>query len=206
MRRIINSTYISLDGVVEQPRRWPTIERPNDERSYTIQNDLLQVCDAVLGCRTYEGFAPVWPTRTSDPVSDRMNAMPKYVVSTTLTDPDWANTVIATDVPEAITKLKAQAGKHIVQYGFGAVSTLLMQHGLLERAAALDPSAVRQQRHGRGRLDPEKPTDAVRAHRLDGPAQGHGDPQLPRRLTTPQHCALKGAKYGEDSQLDLHQP
>jgi dihydrofolate reductase len=93
MRRIINSTYISLDGVVEQPHRWPTIERPNDERSYTAQNDLLQVCDAVLmGCRTYEGFAPVWPTRTGDPVSDRMNAMPKYVVSTTLTDPDWGNT------------------------------------------------------------------------------------------------------------------
>jgi dihydrofolate reductase len=134
MRRIINSTYISLDGVVEQPHLWPTIERPKDERSYTIQNDLLQACDVVLmGRRTYDGFAPVWPTRSGDPVSDRMNAMPKYVVSTTLRDPEWENTtVIATDVPEAVSKLKAEAGKDIVQYGFGAVSTLLMQHGLLD--------------------------------------------------------------------------
>jgi dihydrofolate reductase len=59
--------------------------------------------------------------------------MPKYVVSTTLTDPDWANTsVISTDVAERIAELKAQQGKDIVQYGFGAVSTLLMHHGLLD--------------------------------------------------------------------------
>src|SRR5690348_9906868 len=116
MRGIINSTYISLDGVVEQPHLWPTIERPNDERSYTIQNDLLQACDAVLmGRRTYEGFAPVWPTRSGDPVSDRMNAMRKYVVSTTLKDPGWANTrVIANDVPDAISTLKSQPGRDIV--------------------------------------------------------------------------------------------
>jgi dihydrofolate reductase len=97
-------------------------------------SDRLQACDAVLmGRRTYEGFAPVWPTRRGDPASDRMNAMPKYVVSTTLKDPEWANTtVIAADVPKAISKLKAEAGKDIVQYGFGAVSTLLIQHGLLD--------------------------------------------------------------------------
>jgi dihydrofolate reductase len=62
-----------------------------------------------------------------------MNTMPQYVVSTTLKDPEWTNTmVIFTDVPEAITKLKAEAGKDIVQYDFGAISTLLMQRGLLD--------------------------------------------------------------------------
>jgi hypothetical protein len=56
MRKIINSTYISLDGVVEQPHEWPTIERPTDERGDQIQT----ACDAVLmGRRTYDGFAPV---------------------------------------------------------------------------------------------------------------------------------------------------
>jgi dihydrofolate reductase len=134
MRRIINSTYISLDGVVEQPHLWPSIERPSDERGGQIQTDLLLACDAVLmGRRTYEGFAPVWQTRSGDPYSDRINTMPKYVVSTTLHDPDWANTtVISSDVAERIRELKAQAGQDIVQYGFGAVSTLLMQHGLLD--------------------------------------------------------------------------
>jgi dihydrofolate reductase len=134
MGRIINSTYISLDGVVEQPHEWPTIERPSDERGGQIQTSLLLACDAVLmGRRTYEGFAPVWQTRSGDPASDRINSMPKYVVSTTLKDPDWANTtVISHDVAERIRELRARPGRDIVQYGFGAVSTLLMEHGLLD--------------------------------------------------------------------------
>jgi dihydrofolate reductase len=133
-RKIINSTYISLDGAVEQPHLWPTIERPPDERGGQIQTDLLLACDAVLmGRRTYEGFAPVWQSRSGDPFSDRINTMPKYVVSTTLKDPDWANTtVISSDVAERIRDIKAESGQDIVQYGFGSVSTLLMEHGLLD--------------------------------------------------------------------------
>jgi dihydrofolate reductase len=128
MRKIINSTYISLDGVVELPHEWPTIERPSDERGGQVQTDLLMACDAVLmGRRTYEGFAPVWQSRSGDPFSDRINTMPKYVVSTKLTDPEWANTtVISSDVAERIGQLKEEPGQDIVQYGFGAVSTLLM--------------------------------------------------------------------------------
>jgi dihydrofolate reductase len=62
-----------------------------------------------------------------------MNTMAKVVVSTTLEDPDWANTtVISGDVAGAIRELKAQPGQDIVQYGFGAVSTLLMEHKLLD--------------------------------------------------------------------------
>jgi dihydrofolate reductase len=134
MRKIINSTYISLDGVVEQPHMWPSIERPSGGRGDEIQTTLLSACDAVLmGRRTYESFAPAWQPRSGDPLSDRMNALPKYVVSTTLTDPDWANTtVISADVAERIGELKAEPGQDIVQYGFGAVSTLLMENGLLD--------------------------------------------------------------------------
>jgi dihydrofolate reductase len=134
MRKLINSTYISLDGVVEGPHLWPSSGRPSDERSGQIQNDLIQSCDAVLmGRRTYDGFAPVWPTRSGDPVSDRINTIPKYVVSTTLTDPEWHNThVISGDVVGEITRLKQADGMDIVQYGFGVVSRLLLEHGLLD--------------------------------------------------------------------------
>ena len=134
MRKIINSTYISLDGVVEQPHMWPSIERPSDGRGDEIQTSLLSACDAVLmGRRTYESFAPAWQARSGDPLSDRMNALPKYVVSTTLTNPDWANTtVISSDVAERIRELKEEPGQDIVQYGFGAVSTLMMENGLLD--------------------------------------------------------------------------
>jgi dihydrofolate reductase len=93
MRKIINSTYISLDGVIEGPHLWPSLGRDGDDRAGQIQTDLLLSCDAVLmGRRTYDGFAPVWPTRSGDPYSDRI----------------------------------------IVQYGYGAVSRLMLEHGLLD--------------------------------------------------------------------------
>jgi dihydrofolate reductase len=134
MAKIINSTYITLDGVVEGPHLWPSLNRPGDERSVGIQTDLLLSCDALLmGRHTYDGFAPVWPTRSGDPYSDHINTMPKYVVSTTLTDPDWANTqVIDGDVAGRVRALKEEYDKDIVQYGFGSVSRLLLEHGLLD--------------------------------------------------------------------------
>jgi dihydrofolate reductase len=116
VRKIINCTFISLDGVVERPNEWPTVERPANGQSGQMHVDLIEACDAVLmGRHTYDGFAAAWPTRSGDPFSDRINTIPKYVVSTTLTDPEWANTtVIATDVPQAVAKLKAEPGQDIV--------------------------------------------------------------------------------------------
>ena len=132
MKRIINSTYISLDGVIENPQDWPGL--PDDGTFGRIQSELLFACDAVLmGRRTYEGFAPVWTARSGDPLSDRINSMSKYVVSTTLTDPKWTNTtVIADDVVAEVTKLKQEPGQDIVQYGFGQLSYALLAHGLLD--------------------------------------------------------------------------
>lgn len=133
MRKIINSTYISLDGVIENPQNWPSLGSFADDGS-KIQTDLLFACDAVLmGRRTYEGFAPVWSGRSGDPFTDRINAMPKYVVSTTLNDPDWSNTsVIGDDVLGAVAQLKDEPGQDIVQYGFGRLSYALMSAGLLD--------------------------------------------------------------------------
>lgn len=133
MRRIINSTYISLDGVIENPQHWPSSD-VEDDTGYTIQRDLLFACDAVLmGRRTYEGFAPVWTTRSGDEYSDRINSMAKFVVSSTLREPEWTNTtVIAGDPVAEITRLKAEPGMDIVQYGFGRLSYTLMEHGLLD--------------------------------------------------------------------------
>jgi dihydrofolate reductase len=86
VRKIINSTYISLDGVIEAPHEWLPTEA-SDPAADRIQTELLLSCDAVvMGRRTYEGFAPVWPTRSGDPLSDRINTMPKYVVSSKLKD------------------------------------------------------------------------------------------------------------------------
>jgi len=131
MRRIINSTYITLDGVVEAPHLWPSLGRGSDPRADDIQGELLFACDAMLmGRHTYEGFAPAWSARSGDPLSDQFNTMPKYVVSTTLTNPEWNNTTVIS--ADEIERLKAADGKPIVQYGFGPVTRLLLQRGLLD--------------------------------------------------------------------------
>jgi dihydrofolate reductase len=92
MRELINSTYITLDGVIQNPQDWPSLGSFS-ERGDEIQTDLLLSCDLqIMGRKTYEAFAPAWPTRSGDPLSDRMNAMPKYVFSTRVTDPAWENT------------------------------------------------------------------------------------------------------------------
>jgi dihydrofolate reductase len=133
MRKIINSTYISLDGVIERPHEWPSVGGRGTQGD-EIQTELLLRCDAlIMGRRTYEGFAPVWPTRSGDPYSDHINAMHKYVVSSKLTDPGWNNTsVISADPVAEIKRLKEAPGKDIVQYGFGQLSFTMMEHGLLD--------------------------------------------------------------------------
>jgi dihydrofolate reductase len=135
MRHLINSTYITLDGVIEGPHRWPSLEAGTSGEADKIQTDLLETCDIVLmGRRTYDVFAPAWSARSGDPLSDRINTMRKVVVSTTLTDPQWANTeVIAGDVVARVRDLKEEDGGHIVQYGFGDVSRLLLDNGLFDQ-------------------------------------------------------------------------
>jgi dihydrofolate reductase len=133
MRKIINSTYITLDGVIEKPHTWPSPGGFSQEGN-AVQSELLLACDAVLmGRRTYDLFAPVWSTRSGDTLSDRMNSLPKYVVSSTLKDPEWNNSrVIGGDLVAEITRLKQEPGQDIVQYGFGSVSHALLSHGLLD--------------------------------------------------------------------------
>jgi dihydrofolate reductase len=134
MRRIINSTYISLDGVIRNPQDWPTNGIEPDGVGGTVQMDLLFQCDAVLmGGATYPSMASAWMARSGDPYSDRINVMTKYVVSSTLRDPEWTNTtVIADNAVEEIRRLKNEPGKDIVQYGFGSVSYALLEAGLLD--------------------------------------------------------------------------
>jgi dihydrofolate reductase len=133
VRRIVNSTYITLDGIIANPQDWPSSD-VKDNTGNVIQTELLFACDAVLmGRHTYESFAAVWPTRSGDPFSDRINSMSKYVVSSTLRDPSWQNTTVIHGDPVAeIAQLKQRPGKDIVQYGFGRLSYALMHHGLLD--------------------------------------------------------------------------
>jgi dihydrofolate reductase len=135
MRQLINSAFVTLDGAVENPHLWPPLKGTSSGEGDRLQTELLESCDIVLmGRRTYESFAPAWSARSGDPYSDRINTMRKIVVSTTLTDPEWANTeVIADDVVTRIRDLKGEDGGHIVQYGFGDLSRLLLENNLFDQ-------------------------------------------------------------------------
>jgi dihydrofolate reductase len=131
MRRIVNSTYVSLDGVIEHLEKWHFDYL--DEDANALVWDQLSASDAVLmGRRSYEGHAEVWPGRT-DAFADKINAMEKYVVSTTMSRAEWNNTtVINGDLVEQVTKLKRKPGKGILMWGFGSVAETLLEHGLLD--------------------------------------------------------------------------
>ncbi|MEH0986030.1 dihydrofolate reductase family protein [Micromonospora sp. CPCC 205556] len=134
MRRIINSTYLTLDGVIENPA-W-TMPYFDDEAA-AFAGEQTDAADALLmGRRTYDGFAAAWPNMDeSDPTTGAayFNNVKKYVASTTLTDPEWNNTeVLRGDLIEEVTKLKAGDGKNILMYGYGVVTHALVNAGLVD--------------------------------------------------------------------------
>ena len=131
MRRIINSTYVSLDGVIEHPEQWQFDYL--DDATNKFESDQLFASDALLmGRRTYQSFAEAWPSQTG-PFADKINTMPKYVASTTLQQADWPDTTIINgDLVQEVTKLKQQPGNDILMYGFGPVAQTLLAHGLLD--------------------------------------------------------------------------
>jgi dihydrofolate reductase len=128
--------FISLDGVVEDPggaedykhSGWSfQIDRGEDGNAFKLEESMGS--DALLlGRITYEGFAEAWPTREGE-FADKFNTMPKYVVSSTLENPEWNNTtVLDGDLAKGVAALKEQYDGDIVVHG----SAQLVQ-GLLER-------------------------------------------------------------------------
>ena len=134
MRKLINSTYITLDGVIENPM-W-TMPYFAEEAA-EVAGGITGAADAmIMGRETYEGFAATWPNvDENDPNTGAafFNNVKKWVASTTLTNPEWNNTeVIEGDVVEAVKALKAQDGGDIVQYGYGSLTTTLIKAGLVD--------------------------------------------------------------------------
>lgn len=131
MGKIVNSTFISLDGVINHMDAWHFDFIDGEADAFAGQQ--LRDSDMLLmGRNTYEIYASAWPGREGD-YADRINAMPKYVASTTLQSPQWANTTVLTgDLAEEVAKLKQDTERNILMHGYGPVAKTLVRHGLLD--------------------------------------------------------------------------
>ncbi len=147
MRKLIVSEFLTLDGVMQAPGD------PNEDRSGGFDQGGWQLAyfddifgdfvmggfatagGFLLGRLTYENFAAFWPNQPADdPVAGPMNAMQKYVVSSSLSEPlAWQNsTLIRTDVADAVRKLKAQDGKDLLVIGSGELVQSLIRDNLVD--------------------------------------------------------------------------
>ena len=143
MGKLVVTEFISLDGVIEAPggasdfkhAGW-TFKFNRGPEGDKFKYDELMASDAqLLGRITYEGFAAAWPTIDAGDFGEKMNTMPKYVVSTTLSDKDatWTNsTVIRSDVPAQIAQLKQKVKGDILVAGSGRLVQTLADHDLVD--------------------------------------------------------------------------
>ena len=147
MRKIIESTLVSLDGVIENPHIWATEYFDSEAERHALE--LLSTSDAMLmGRRTYEFFAAAFPHQTGK-YGARINTIRKYVFSNTLKRADWSNsTIVSGDVVAEAAKLKEQEGGDLVIYGHGLLGHTLLEHHLLDELKLwIHPCFV-----GRGKL------------------------------------------------------
>ncbi len=134
MGKLIESTFVTLDGTIDAPHEWSAPYWDDEHAAYAA--DLLSAADALLlGRETYESFAQAWPTRPAgDPYTDRINALPKHVASTTLAQRDltWNAELLDADPVEGVRALKAKTGGTLLKFGTGAFSRTLLDHGLVD--------------------------------------------------------------------------
>jgi dihydrofolate reductase len=141
MGRIVVTEFVSLDGVMEDPGGsedfehggWSfEFERGEEGDRFKLEETTASEA-LLLGRVTYEGFAEAWPSRSGE-FADKFNGMPKYVVSSTLTDPEWSNsTVLDGDVVEAVSKLREEGPEgDIVVHGSAQLAQALLENGLVD--------------------------------------------------------------------------
>jgi dihydrofolate reductase len=153
MRRLIESTHVSLGGEIGSPQDWAFPYLNDEHKDYATR--LLFAADALLlGRLTYEGLSAAYPAMTDGETGvanefiERMNGIPKFVASTTLRQATWNSTVIEGDVASFVADLKQQPGGDIVKYGNGVLDAALMEHGLIDEFHLLvTPVAVGRGQH-----------------------------------------------------------
>jgi dihydrofolate reductase len=140
MGKIVVTEFVSLDGVMEAPgggeqykhQGWTfEVDRGAEGDKFKLE-ETISAEALLLGRTTYEGFAAAWPSMEGE-FADKFNAMPKYVISSTLSDPQWNNsTVLSGDVVEQVTTLKQRIDGEIVVHGSAQLAQALLEHDLVD--------------------------------------------------------------------------
>jgi len=140
MGRIVLSDNVSLDGVIQDPAGdegfsrggWVGLIKDRPELAALALDEAVGSAAFLMGRRTYEWFAARWPSRTGE-LADRLNDMPKYVVSSTLAQPTWTNsTVLAGELIRAVSELKSEIGGDIVVPASARIARTLLEHDLVD--------------------------------------------------------------------------
>src|SRR5262245_27195631 len=142
MGKIVFSENVSLDGVVQDPSGDEGLrvggwigrvgDRGREEAAKILLLEALGAEALLFGRRSYEFFAARWPSRSGE-LADKLNSLPKYVVSSTLEDPDWNNSIVLNgDVVDEVSKLKRELGGEIVVYASFQLLRTLMEHDLVD--------------------------------------------------------------------------
>jgi dihydrofolate reductase len=139
MARIVITEFVSLDGVMEGPAgdddyvrgAWSFEYDRGDEGNQFKSDETMEADGLLLGRRTYEGFAAAWPERGGE-FADKFNSMPKYVVSSTLEDPEWTNTTVLSGGVEDIVELKSEVEGDLVVHGSAQLAAALIEADLVD--------------------------------------------------------------------------
>jgi dihydrofolate reductase len=140
MGKIVVTEFISIDGVIEDPGGaedfkdggWAFEFDRGEEGNQFKLDETMGSAALLLGRKTYEGFADAWPSREGE-FADKFNEMPKYVVSSTLKDPEWTNTtVLEGDMAESVKGLRDELDGDIVVHGSAQLVQALIEDGLVD--------------------------------------------------------------------------
>ena len=138
--KIVVTEFVSLDGVMEGPGgdndfargAWSFEVERGEEGDQFKTDETMKADSMLLGRKTYEGFSQAWPKMKGE-FADKFNSMPKFVVSSTLGDPDWNNTtVLEGEVPESVAKLKEEGEGDIIVHGSAQLVKALIEAGLVD--------------------------------------------------------------------------
>jgi dihydrofolate reductase len=177
MGKIVISENVTLDGVIQDPAGdegfrhggWVGLIKDRPQLTKLTLDEAMGTAALLLGRRSYEWFAARWPSRSGE-LADRLNSLPKYVVSSTLEEPKWSNsTVLNGDVLTEVAKLKHEFnGDIVVPASFQLVRTL-MEHDLVdELRLKIFPVVLGAGERLFGETSDKKPMRLVRAQTVEG--------------------------------------